>query len=175
MKRELLSRFLRRTGSALFSILTGCEERSALPRISRWLKLALAGAWLTIIAACAKKPPLDQGLVTCYEPVAVYPRVSEIVVKPNPTKGADSVTVTAKARLENASDLEIIASAQCIVDGDTIRMIARDGAFDENNEELIGRIYVKKIKTDSTQVFVKVDSKTSGWGIGSTVLRVTDK
>lgn len=173
--QELLSRILKRAGTTLFGFFSGCEEKGFLPRASRWLKLSLAGAGLILIAACTKKPPSDQGLVTCYEPVAVYPHVTEIVVKPNPTKGADSVTVTAKARLENASGLEIIASAQCIVDGDTVQMRTRDGAFDENNEELIGRIYVKKIKTDSTQVFVKVDSKTSGWGIGSTVLRVTDK
>lgn len=166
---------MKKAGTALFCFFSGCEEKGFLPRASRWLKLSLAGTMLVLVAACTKKPVSDHQLVTCYEPVAVFPRISEIVAKPNPTKGSDSVTVTAKARLENASELDVIASAQCIVDADTFQMKARDGAFDETNEDLIGRVCVEKIKTDSAQIFVKVNSKFSGWGIGSTVIRVTGK
>lgn len=171
MMRESISKLT----SRLYGFLSGFEENGILPGIMRWLKLTFAGAALALIAACAKKQPFDDGFVTCYEPVAVYPMVSEIMVKPNPTKGADSVIVSAKARLENAGDLDVIAAAQCIVEGDTVQMRAKDGAFDEASEELIGRINVKNIKADSAQIYVKVDSKSSGWGIGSTVLRITDK
>jgi hypothetical protein len=175
MMKKLLPRILRRAGSTLFGFLSGCEENGVLPKVSRWLKLTLTGAGLLLLASCAKKKPFDDGLVTCYEPVAVYPRVSDVLIKPNPTRGADSVTVTAKVHMENANTLDEIASAKCIIADDTFEMRAKDGAFDDFDEELVARINVRGIKDDSIEITVKVDSKSYGWGVGSTILRITDK
>lgn len=170
MMRESISKLT----SRLYGFLSGFEEDGILPGIMRWLKLTFAGAALALIAACAKKQPFDDGFVTCYEPVAVFPQVTEIEVKPNPTKDANSVTVTAKARVVNATGLnQIISSAQCIVEGDTIEMAAQDGAFDDSYEDLISRIYVGNLEKNTVEVKVKANSNYNGWGEGAATLRIS--
>ena len=176
MTQRFPAKLLTRLGFVLFGFLSMCEEKKLLPKTARWLKLSLLGLGVTLLAACVKKPDIDQTRVTCYEPVAVYPQVTELLIKPNPTNGADSVTVTAKAQVVNASGLDqIITSAQCIVEGDTTAMKAQDGAFDDSYEDLISWIYISGFKNDSVEVKVKANSNYSGWDEQSTFIKITDK
>lgn len=174
MTQGFATKLLTRVGSMLFGFLSRCEERKMLPQVSRWLKFTLLGLGVTLIAACAKKPGIDQTFVTCYEPVAVYPEITKITVKPNPTAGADSVTVTAKAQVVNPSGLDqIISSAQCIVKGDTVEMAAQDGKLDDAYEDLISRIYVGDLERGTIEVKVTANSSYGGCDEDSTTLRIS--
>lgn len=173
MTRGFSERLLSKTAGSLFGFFSRCEDKGVLPRVAQWLKLSLLGFAVALIAACGRKPAIEP-VITCYEPVAIYPRITELEVKPNPTAGAEEVTVMAKVEMVN-SDVrkDTIASGMCIFEGDTVEMAASDGKFDESEEELVARIRVADTKKDSAEVRVEAFSNHNGWSQAAATLRIS--
>ncbi|MBN2380651.1 hypothetical protein JXM67_12695 [candidate division WOR-3 bacterium] len=175
MARKIISNGLGKVGNGIFSFLSRCEDKGILPKLAAALKVWLLGILVTAIASCSKGgiPPL----VMCYEPVAVYPEVTELEVSPNPTNGAEKISVKAKATLKDlyVDSTTYITSARCYTDKDTVLMQAVDGAFDETSELLEAELPVSGLEPGTTSVQITVDCSWGSIGYDLTDLIVTDK
>ncbi|MBN2380644.1 hypothetical protein JXM67_12660 [candidate division WOR-3 bacterium] len=126
----------------VFKYLSDHESQS---RVVRWLKHPILGFFVITIGWLSAGSVLT-GIICCYTPIMTEPHILESSVEPNPTAGADTVTVKANAVIEETrkeADTLYINEGICIVGfSDTIQMEATDGAFDEKEENMEGKIYV---------------------------------
>jgi len=133
---------------------------------------------VTVIAACGKKVN-EEPLVMCYRVAAVPDAVaSDIVISPNPTNGADSVTVTARARVADTGlDSNFVSSAQCWIGNNELNlfdMVPADSAFDDTLEILRATLSVEGLEPGTTWVGIRLETSLSGWGRDSDYLIITE-
>jgi hypothetical protein len=174
-KNRLASLFAK-LGGRLFGTLSGFEERRILPGTARWLKLTFLGLLVALVSALSLEAKED--IIMCYKP-APPPLIdlTKLSVKPNPTRGADSVTVKATAKIsEHYSGESIISSARMRMGGDTIYypMRAIDGKFDAASERMIGRLYVGDLEPETTWIYLEVENSSGQTEIESLELVITE-
>ncbi|MBN2380653.1 hypothetical protein JXM67_12705 [candidate division WOR-3 bacterium] len=178
--RNKLANLLARTGSLIFKALSRFEDRGFLKGASHFLKLSLLGGLITLIGAISAQEPEE--FATCYE-IAIVPDVyiTEIEADPNPTDGADSVTVRAKATVRDAlTEGNIVTEAFCKTYVDSSAMIALDGAFDELDEFIEGRLSLEGLAPGTTWVWLAATASKGVEGVFAPVyeaftLHVTEK
>jgi len=150
--RNRLADLLSRWSRSLFCFLS---EREADSRFIRRIKLPLLGffviviGWLTTGAICT----------SCYLPIMTEPSIESASVTPNPTAGADSVTVEVTAEIHeerDVADTVYISRAISFIGADTVEMQAADGDLDGHLEELTSRHYVGGLEPGTTKVHVEV-------------------
>lgn len=162
--RNRLADFLSRWSKRLFKYLTDHEGNSGL---ARRIKLPLLGilviliGWVSTGSVC---------IINCYTPLELNPRIIDASVTPNPTQGADTVTVKATAYFEDsrAENEEVyIDSAACYIlhDADTVVMTPVDGEFGEpgSEEELTAKLYVGDIDPKTTYLFIEAWTNETEW------------
>ncbi|MBN2380658.1 hypothetical protein JXM67_12730 [candidate division WOR-3 bacterium] len=168
--------WLSNLGSRLFRFLSRCEDRGVIPKASRWLKLSLLGITVVIISACAKKEP---AVTSCYAVECVPDiTISDIEVKPNPTRGAEYVTITAHAKVNNTEIEGSIISRvtlRSIKDAAEILMEPLDGEFDDTLEIVKGKISVAGEEPGTTNVLIRAGTPQGGFGQEAPMLIVTKK
>lgn len=162
--RNKLADFLSRLGSKIFTALTRWEDNGIVPRTSHWLKPGILGFLVVLIGSLTAQP--EEYHVMCYD-MAVLPNayVTEISADPNPTAGADSVTVRARATVsEELIEGSYISGANIQIDSDTtfIPMLAADGKFDGTDEKLEGRISVAGLEPGIIWVYVSATTSQGG-------------
>lgn len=157
MARTRMADWLGRTGNRILRFLSNWEEGGKFKKTARWLKLGVLGVFVTLIAACGPKKPGP--MVTCYEPVATFPQITELQVKPNPTNGSDKIKVTSLATIINA-DIEVgaISDAVCFLGKDTVKMTRLVGGLNDTLEIFTGELTIEGMKPGTTWVGVKVTS-----------------
>jgi subtilisin len=104
------------------------------------------------------------------------PATSNVVADPNPTNGANSVTLTAVVSDETTGNSNI-AAAECKVgaDGTGTPMSASDGAFDSPTEEVMASIDVSGWDIGQYTLYVHGNDAAGNWGTTeSVVLDVTE-
>ncbi|NLI97218.1 hypothetical protein GX441_00980 [bacterium] len=174
--RNRLANLFAKLGGELFGSLSGLEERRILPKAARWLKLSLLGLFVALVSSLSLEAKED--VIMCYKP-APPPLIelSKLSVRPNPTKGADSVTVKATARIsEHFRGESTISSARMRMGGDTIYypMRAIDGKFDAASERIVGRLYVGNIEPETTYICIEVENSSGQTEIESLELVITE-
>lgn len=156
--RHLFFELLRRSGNALFRFFSRCEERGIMPRAARWIKVSVLSAFIAGISALSAASMLNC-IITCYLPIDTAPYIENAEVTPNPTAGADSVTVKATAEIHedrDVADTVFISQARSIMKGDTTEMQATDGTFDEKTEEFQARLYVGDLEPGEVGIQIEV-------------------
>lgn len=170
--RGWLADRLSRMGNRIFRLLSGCEEKGIFPRASNWLKLGVLGLVVSIVGSLSATEPIIK--VMCYDMVRIPDAyVTELSVKPNPTNGADSVTVRAHAAVSEENPEEtIITRAAVQFNNDTlfVSMQAEDGEFDEAEEKLVARVSVEALEPGTT--WVNVTAVTSEDGMEAQGIRL---
>jgi hypothetical protein len=167
--RSWLAGGLRRLGNRLFRYFS---DRNGARGLNRWLKLTVLGLVLSAVtcASAGKKPDASANIKTCYMPI-YEPDImlSDLQVSPNPSAGADSVKVQAKASLVNTSSNTIISEAYMTASGDTARiaMDAADGKFSTFEEIIEGYIDVSEMEPCTAWVYVVASSADGQIGSGS--------
>lgn len=165
MALNTLASFLPRLGEKAFRFLTGCEERRLLPGISRWMKVSILGLLVTAIGWLSARSVPYPGPM-CYAPPLFWNVViTEDSIFPNPTAGADSVTVRAMAASGSplAKDAYIkSASLNLANDTNIVQMRALDGAFSDSVETIEGRLYVGGLEPESTWIQLTVTTSNEG-------------
>lgn len=157
--RERLADFFARLGGKLFGTLSGLEERRILPEAARWAKFTFLGVFVTLLGALPVEARED--VIMCYKPAPLPPvTISDISVRPSPTKGADSVTVRATASitpLYYEADSKITKAFMHLA-SDTLffQMQPADSTFGDTVETLEGRLYVGDLPDETTWVYVEV-------------------
>ncbi len=174
--RKRLADFFARIGGRLFGTFSGFEERRILPGAARWLKLTFLGFFVALVSALSLEAKED--VIMCYKP-APPPLIelSKLSVRPNPTRGADSVTVKATAKIsDHYSGESTISSARMRMDGDTIYypMRAIDGKFDAASERIVGRLYVGDLEPETTWIYLEVENSSGQIEIESLELVITE-
>ncbi|MBN2380654.1 hypothetical protein JXM67_12710 [candidate division WOR-3 bacterium] len=162
--RYKFAEFIGRLGDKVFSKLSQLEECGIFPHTSRFLKLYVLGFLVVLIDSLTAQPEVIQTM--CYD-LTFIPDVyvTHIKSEPNPTNGADSVTVTAEASVtgENTEGTYISgASIRISEDSIPFLMKAVDGDFDEASEELVGRISVETLEPGTTWVYVTAVTSNEG-------------
>jgi len=162
--RSKLAEFLGKLGSKVFRILTRWEDKGFAPRTSHWLKLGVLGFLVVLIGSLTAQT--QEFHVMCYD-MAIIPDayVTHMKAEPNPTEGADSVTVTAQASVGEENPVGTCISGANIrigEDSTSFPMFAVDGEFDEATEELIRRISLKGIQPGTTWVYVTAETSNQG-------------
>lgn len=163
--RSALTSFLSRLGGRAFGFLTGCEERRLLPDISRWMKVSILGLLVTAIGWLSARSVPYPGPMCYAPPVFWNALISDVSISPNPTAGADSVTVRARAASGSplAKDAYIkSASLNLANDTNLVQMRAADGAFSDSVETIEGRLYVGSLEPESTWVQLTVTTSNQG-------------
>lgn len=159
--KNRLAEMLERIGSCVFGFLSRWEERGVMPRTARWLRLGLLGIFVATITALSAQP-VEQP--TCYVAVILPEiRISEVTVSPDSTKGADSVTVRARAGIFDARPGgEHINSAWLSFQNDTTRfpMAALDGKMNDTLELFEGSLYVGNLEEGLHWIGVYVTTST---------------
>ena len=159
--RYLFFEALRWMGTYLFNFFSRCEERGVLPGASRSIKSWLLGAFIAGMTALGSASTVACCPVTCYVPPPSP--IQDVEIKPNPTNGADSVTVEAKASLFKPSKDDYVKSARCFIYGnsvqsDTVAMLPLDGDFDGTYEELRAGLFVGNLDTGIVMVRIELIS-----------------
>ncbi|MEA3312462.1 MAG: hypothetical protein U9Q76_09635 [candidate division WOR-3 bacterium] len=174
--RHLFFEVLRRSGNALFRFFCRCEERGVMPRTARWIKVSVLSAFIAGISTLGAASMLSY-ISCCYAPIIPEPYVEGAKITPNPTDGADSVTVEAHAYIESAPEDEFhIARAVCVIEKDTTELEAEDGKFDSQDENIRGRAYVGGLEPGTTKVYVTAFNNEGEWGNEDIVdLEVTEE
>jgi len=152
--RNRIANLISSAGSGLFKAISRLEERGNLKGTFRFLKLAILGGLITLIGVISAQE--QDEIIMCYE-IAIVPDVyiTEIEVDPNPTNGADSITVRAKAQVRDSLAIEnIVTEAYCETYVDSTTMTALDGEFDEPTEYIEGRLSVESADTGITWVWI---------------------
>lgn len=147
--QNFLAGVFSRMGRSIFRALSRWEECSFLPGAARCLKLTLLGFFVTLITSLALDAREPE--VTCYI-AARLPEVvfTDVSVSPNPTKGADSVTLRASAKVFDTSLKDnYISDAWLLRQKDTTRIPVKavDGRFSDTLEMLEGHLYVGDLDT----------------------------
>jgi len=159
-------------GERVFKFLSGCEERNLFPRTSRWLKLALLAPVAALISQTIENPPH-----MCYAPAPMPDiAVEEKFVSPNPTEGADSVTVKVKAKITREGYAEGISKAylQLMTDTTVVPMLPLDGEVGDTIEEFYARLHVGEIEACTTWISLYVHAEPYGSVMDWIELVVTD-
>ncbi|MBN2380655.1 hypothetical protein JXM67_12715 [candidate division WOR-3 bacterium] len=160
--RSRLASWLSNLGDRLFSLLSGFEERGVFPGAVRYIKLCVLGAVIGAITTLL--PQEDYPMDTCYIYVPTpYFEFFDVSVEPNPTEGADTVTIKATLDLLDADYDEYIAGAACIIAGDTIELEPVDSVFDGLIEEITGRISVEELEPDTYWVYISAITSMEWW------------
>ncbi len=159
--RHIVFEILRKAGFALFDFYSRCEERRVLPKLARWMKLSFLSALVSGLGLSGAAGSTACCPVTCYEPVP--PPIHNIEVLPDPTAGADSVMVKARANIIPGSKDNYVKSAQCFITGkgansDTVEMLAADSAFDGSYEEISAKLSIRGIDTANAKVHVRIST-----------------
>ncbi|MBN2380649.1 hypothetical protein JXM67_12685 [candidate division WOR-3 bacterium] len=154
--RNLIARMLGRFGDSIFSTLSRWEERGRSPGLTRFLKLSLLGTLVTLITSVSA-----QGIepeVTCYR-VAFVPDIvlSDVSIEPNPTEGADTVTVKGTARMESVGYHITGGNVRLIQDTTNKVLCPSDGEFSDTIENFSARLYVGGIEAGTTWVWIQID------------------
>ncbi len=163
--RNRLSGLLSRAGGLVFHLLSVLESKNRFSRTTRHFKLVLLGGLLSLIGCLTHRH--YEPAITCYY-VHFSPPADEIVdsllIYPNPTRGADSVTIKVLGRTEIPGD--IIYSATAAVsrpDAEPyiISLDPVDGKFDSSAELLEARLDVRGLPPETVRVFMKISSLNS--------------
>lgn len=154
--RSALITILQRFGERLLGFFSRCEERCFLPSLSRALKVTILGLLVSAVGWLAAKSVPYPGPM-CYTPSPYWNvLISETEIVPNPTRGADSVTVRARAQTGDnpVSAGSHVSAAWMMPYGDTVPvyMRAADGKFSDTLETVEGRLYVGDMTPESTWV-----------------------
>jgi hypothetical protein len=158
--RGFLADFFARLGGSVFALLSGLEEKGIFPKASRWTKTFLLGFLVALVGALSLKANDD--IILCYVPIpdpAV--NVTEIQITPNPTKGADSVKVTATARIPSydiGSSYIMGASLNLMSDTVLYPMRALDGRFGDTLECIEGTLFVGGLEPETTWIELSLNT-----------------
>lgn len=153
---------LRRMGTSLFNFFSRCEERGVMPGAARWVKTTFLGAFVVGISALSAASLVN--CITCYAPVDPYPRIQYVKAEPNPTRGADTVTVTAGAKINEAAGTTISGAMCFIVYEDTLEMEPSDGKFDSKEEDFRLRLYVGDREPQKVFLRIAAANDKGLWG-----------
>ncbi|NLI97214.1 hypothetical protein GX441_00960 [bacterium] len=148
--RYIFFESLRRMGTSLFNFFSRCEERGVLPRTMRWTKTTFLGAFVTGITALSAASVLN--CITCYAPMEYpKPQIASCSIIPNPTAGADSITVEASAHVPNGISVEedYVDKVICILNADTTPMIVTK-TDPYGMKDVEARLYVGNLSTGDT-------------------------
>ncbi len=165
--RNALIKILQSSGERLLGFFSRCEEHYFLPRLSRILKVGILGLLVSAVGwLLAKSVPYPGPM--CYAPAPYWNvLISETEIVPNPTRGADSVTVRARAQTGDnpVSAGSEVSSAWIMLYGDTIPvyMHAVDGKFSDTLETVEGRLYVGDMEPESTWVKLVVSNSAGNY------------
>lgn len=171
--RHFFFELLRRAGNTLFRFFSRCEERGIFPKTARWLKVSLVSAFIAGISTLGAASMLSY-ISCCYAPIISEPYIENAKVTPNPTNGADSVTIEAHAYIENAPGDEYhIAKAISVIKDDTTELEAEDGKFDSQDENIRGRAYVGGLEPGTTKIQITAFNNKDEWGETQVDLEVT--
>jgi len=177
--RNWLARLLGKAANSVFHFLSRWEERGVMPGTIRRLKVAVLGVVASLVVSLTLNA--QEPVVTCYV-VARLPEVeiTDISVSPNPTAGADSITVTAKTAVTDISpEGSYISGANVLIEGDTasvsIPLEAADGKFNEAKEKVQGRISVEAVEPGTTWVSIVATTSEGATEIKSIWLVVTEE
>jgi len=167
-----LADILSRWSKWFFQYLTDREDTSWL---ACWLKQPILGLFVIAIGWLTAGSVLSS-MACCYAPLMTEPDVYSTSVAPNPTEGADSVTVTATVEMHNPpSDESVyIEEAICILDADTTEMNIEEGEW-RGEKNLEARLYVGDLITDlSYKIQVEATNNNDEIGYDETFLDVTE-
>lgn len=174
--RNALSSFITRIGARLLPILSRWEEEEGLKKTARWTKLLVLGLVLTIAGWLRAQPEVP--IATCYDMAIIDPVVvTEAAITPNPTKGADTVTVKATAKVYNPGIAgNIITGATVKLASDTLLtpLDAVDGDFSDTLEAVQGRFYIGGLASETTWVDLTFYTSQAGMYTQQLMLVVTD-
>ncbi len=142
--KTFLSGLLGKAGNSVFRFLSRLEEKGFMPRAARWIKISSIGFIASLVVALSLKAEETQ--VLCYK-VARMPEINiyNAAVSPNPTRGSDSVKISATAKVLGPTIKDnFIKDAWLSWKGDTtrIKVSALDGKMNDTLEILEGRLYV---------------------------------
>ncbi|MBN2380656.1 hypothetical protein JXM67_12720 [candidate division WOR-3 bacterium] len=181
MARERLADFLERLGVRLFRFLTRLDDKTVISGLSRFLRYSILGMFVIIISLLIPRPLRAEH--TCYVPVLdefdcdeLLQRVliTEISVTPNPTQGADSVTVKAHAEVINSNEYDPFVGAKLRLESDTVDMQAVDSIFDEQEENIIGKISVEGLEPGEYWVYASATTSLGYTAANGIPLLVTE-
>lgn len=156
--RNMISGLLGRAGNSIFRFLTALEEKGFMPRALKWVKVAALGIIASLVVALSLQA--EEAQVTCYI-VARLPEaaISDVIISPDPTKGADSVKVRATAKVLNPEiEDNYIKEAWLSRQKDTLKipMKAIDGKLSDTLEVLEATFYVGDLDTGQNWFFISV-------------------
>lgn len=158
--RYLFFETLRRMGTSLFNFFSRCEERGVLPRAARWIKMSALSA---IVAGLGTMSAVSL-LSCCYLPGSSHPQIEEVSVTPNPTAGADTVTISARAVIQGAPEEITVSKAVFVIENDTTDMQAVDGSLDSQDEQITAKLYVGAMGPDTVNINVSAANNKDEWG-----------
>lgn len=158
--RYLFFETLRRTGTSLFNFFSRCEERGVMPRTARWIKMSALSA---IVAGLGTMSAVSL-LSCCYAPMDARPYIEDASATPNPTAGADTVTISARAVIQGAPEEITVGKAIFVIDNDTTDMQAADGNFDSQDEEIEGKLYVGAMAPNAVKINISAVNNEDEWG-----------
>ena len=156
--RTVLANILGKTGYWIFGLLTMWEEKGSMPGTLNWFKVGILGFVASAVVSLTLHA--EEPKILCYivarMPVA---EITEVNLKPNPTFGADSISVSARAKVIDSSiEGNYISDAYLSLGNDTtrIQILAKDGKFSDTLETLEGRIYVGNLDPCTTGIYIVV-------------------
>ncbi|NLI97215.1 hypothetical protein GX441_00965 [bacterium] len=158
--RYIFFESLRRIGTSLFDFFSRCEERGVLPRAARWIKMSALSAIVAGLGTVSAASLLS----CCYLPGTPLPRIENASVTPNPTEGADTVKISARATIHYSSQDIIVAKAVFVFQDDTTDMQAVDGNFDSQDEEIEAKLYVGDQGSDTVKINISAANNDDEWG-----------
>ncbi len=99
----------------------------------------------------------------------VYPQISEIIILPNPSGGADSIEVSAKLKFKIDTVLTI-KRAECFIDNDPgfgngILMNAIDGKFNSRDETVKAKLDLSTLTDTVHTLYIRGKNSKNIWGI----------
>ncbi len=174
--RSSLAAFVSNVGAKLFPLLSRWEEEGVLKGFARFAKIYILGFILGLLGWLSAQE--TRGYATCYDPVVIEPVIiTEAAITPNPTNGADSVTVRATARVYD-SKLEgnIISGADARIGGDTVIVPLRavDGKFSDTLETVEGRLCVTGLGPETTRVYITFYTPQAGINVEGLQLVISE-
>ncbi|NLI97212.1 hypothetical protein GX441_00950 [bacterium] len=174
--RNALSSLITKIGARLLPVLSRWEEQGTLKKTARWTKLFVLGLVLTVAGWLRAQP--EPPIATCYDMAIIDPVVvTESSITPNPTNGADSVTVNATAKVYNPGiEGNIISGADVRLVGDTLLVPLRavDGKFSDTLEAVEGRICIGGLAAETTWVDLTFYTSQAGMFTKQLMLVVTE-
>jgi hypothetical protein len=178
MFRYKIGSIMGSAGRTLFRFLSSWEDKGVLPKTARWIKLTVLGVLAVGITTFCKKADTEP-MVLCYR-VAPEPdvKISELTITPNPTDGAEIVSIEATATVvEPELDSNFITDAKLWLAGDSIPhdMRTADGTFDGIEEVIKVNLSLEDIPAGTTWVTIGTSTSLGGWGSRGSYMIITDK